>query len=78
MRSLRHFGLPGIDMLCDRVELTTAKQAQSAARQIGAPGTMSELYGLSNWDYPASIGEHSPWWWRYVVIEDHCAPGGTG
>lgn len=110
MRSLRHFGLPGIDMLCDRVELTTAKQAQSVARQTGAPGTMSELYGVSNWDfpfaghkrqgdwqaalgvitrvqhltwyqmsgeakrdYPASIGEHSPWWHRYRVIEDHFA-----
>lgn len=110
MRSLRHFQLPGIDMLCDQVELTTAKQAQSAARQNGAPGTMSELYGVTNWDfpfaghkrqgdwqaalgvvtrvqhltwyqmdgeakrdYPASIGEHSPWWRRYRVIEDHFA-----
>lgn len=110
MRSLRHFQLPGIDMLCDAVELTTAKQAQSVARQTGAPGTMSELYGVTNWDfpfaghkrqgdwqaalgvvtrvhhltwyqmggeakrdYPASIGEHSPWWRRYSVIEDHFA-----
>ncbi|TVQ21896.1 MAG: hypothetical protein EA383_16375 [Spirochaetaceae bacterium] len=52
MRSLRHFQLPGIDMLCDSLELTTAKQAQSVARQTGAPGTMSELYGVSNWDFP--------------------------
>ena len=110
MRSLKHFGLPGIDKLCDRLELSTAKQAQSAARQNGAPGIMSELYGVTNWDfpfaghkrqgdwqaalgvitrvqhltwyqmsgeakrdYPASIGEHSPWWHRYRVIEDHFA-----
>ena len=110
MRSLRHFQLPGIDMLCDQLEFTTAKQAQSIARQTGAPGTMSELYGVTNWDfpfaghkrqgdwqaalgvitrvqhltwyqmageakrdYPASIGEHMPWWRRYPIVEDHFA-----
>lgn len=52
MRSLHHFQLPGIDMLSDRVEFTTAKQAQSVARQDGRPGTMSELYGVTNWDFP--------------------------
>lgn len=52
MRSFRSYGIPGIDMLCDKVELTTAKQAQSAARQFGCPGVMSELYGVTNWDFP--------------------------
>ncbi|MCL2832810.1 MAG: hypothetical protein FWD78_06545 [Treponema sp.] len=51
MRSYRSFGLPGIDMLCDRREFTTAKQAQSAARQYGNPGVLSELYGVTNWDF---------------------------
>ncbi len=51
MRSYRGFDLPGIDMLCDRYELTTAKQAQSAARQFGCPGVLSELYGVTNWDF---------------------------
>ena len=51
MRSFRSFQLPGIDMLCDRRELSTAKQAQSAARQFGCPGVMSELYGVTNWDF---------------------------
>ncbi|MGI6200540.1 MAG: hypothetical protein ACOYJA_07210 [Christensenellales bacterium] len=51
MRSYRAFGLPGIDMLCDRREYTTAKQAQSAAHQYGAPGVLSELYGVTNWDF---------------------------
>ena len=32
MRSYRSFQLPGIDMLCDQREYTTAKQAQSAAQ----------------------------------------------
>lgn len=51
MRSYRAFQLPGIDMLCDRREFTTAKQAQSAARQFGRPGVISELYGVTNWDF---------------------------
>jgi hypothetical protein len=38
-------------MLCDRREYTTAKQTQSAARQNGAPGILSELYGVTNWDF---------------------------
>lgn len=51
MRSYRAFQLPGIDMLSDMREFTTAKQAQSAARQYGRPGVMSELYGVTNWDF---------------------------
>jgi hypothetical protein len=51
MRSYRSFGIPGIDMLCDRRELTTAKQAQSAAHQYACPGVLSEIYGVTNWDF---------------------------
>jgi hypothetical protein len=51
MRSYRSFQLPGIDMLCDRREFSTAKQAQSAAHQYGCPGVLSELYGVTNWDF---------------------------
>ncbi|MDR0405767.1 MAG: hypothetical protein LBH54_03110, partial [Clostridiales bacterium] len=51
MRSYRAFQLPGIDMLCDWKEFTTAKQAQSAAHQYGREGVLSELYGVTNWDF---------------------------
>lgn len=51
MRSYRGFQLPGIDMLCDSRELTTAKQAQSAVHQYGREGMLSELYGVTNWNY---------------------------
>ncbi len=51
MRSYRGFDLPGIDMLCDWRELSTAKQAQSAARQNGSVGVLSEIYGVTNWDF---------------------------
>ncbi len=51
MRSYRKFGLPGIDMLCNRIELSTAKQAQSAVHQYGREGMLSELYGVTDWDF---------------------------
>lgn len=51
MRSYRGFGIPGIDMLCARLEFTTAKQAQSAVHQFGREGMLSELYGVTGWDY---------------------------
>ena len=50
MRSYRSFQLPGIDMLCDSMEFTTAKQAQSASHQYGCGGVLSELYGVTDWD----------------------------
>ncbi len=51
MRSYRSFQLPGIDMLNDNRELTTAKQAQSAVHQYGREGMLSELYGVTNWTF---------------------------
>lgn len=51
MRSYRSFQLPGVDMLCDRRELSTMKQTQSAVHQYGRAGAMSELYGVTNWDF---------------------------
>lgn len=51
MRAYRSFTIPGIDMLCDGHEYTTAKQAQSAAHQYGREGVMSELYGVTGWDF---------------------------
>ena len=51
MRNYRGFQIPGIDMLCDNREYTTAKQAQSAAHQLGRNEITSELYGVTNWDF---------------------------
>ena len=51
MRCYRRFTLPGIDMLVDRHELNTAKQAQSAVHQYGREGMMSEEYGVTDWDF---------------------------
>lgn len=51
MQPLGPFGIPGIDMLCDEREYTTAKQAQSVAHQYGREAVVSELYGVTNWDF---------------------------
>ena len=51
MRSYRYFGFPGIDMLCDSREFTTAKQCQSVVHQCGKEAMLSELYGVTSWDY---------------------------
>ena len=51
MRAYRSLTLPGVDMLCDYRERTTVKQAASATHQYGYPGVMSELYGVTNWDF---------------------------
>lgn len=51
MRSYRGFDIPGIDMLCNNYEFTTAKQTQSAAHQFGCEGVLSELYGVTGWDF---------------------------
>ncbi len=62
MRHYRAFQIPGIDTLCDTTELTTAKQAQSAAHQYGRPGVLSELYGVTNWSFDfAGHKRHGDW-----------------
>ncbi len=110
MRTLRHFTLPGVDMLADRHEYTTVKEAQSVARQYGYPGVTCELYGVTNWDfdfrghkhqgdwlaalgvtnrvqhlvwmtmggeskrdYPSPLDQHTTWYRKYPLIEDHFA-----
>ncbi|MBE6592420.1 MAG: hypothetical protein E7642_00315 [Ruminococcaceae bacterium] len=51
MRSYRAFGIPGIDMLCGYFEFSTAKQCQSAVHQYGRTAMLSELYGVTGWDF---------------------------
>lgn len=51
MRQYKGYGLPGIDTLSDKILITTAKQAQSAAHQYGREGVLSELYGVTGWDF---------------------------
>ena len=51
MRLYQEMELPGIDMLFDDRMLTTAIQCRSAVRQYDREGMMSELYGVTGWDF---------------------------
>lgn len=51
MRLYRSFQIPGIDILTDAKEFTTAKQAVSVARQYGREAVMCECYGAMNWNW---------------------------
>ena len=51
MRAYKYFSLPGMDILLDKIEFSTAKQCQSAVHQYGREGMASEMYGVTNWDF---------------------------
>lgn len=50
MRCYRKMDLPGVDVLVDFRQFITVKQAVSVTRQNGKEGTVSELYGVTEWD----------------------------
>ena len=50
MRCYRKMDLPGVDVLVDYRQFLTVKQASSVAKQNGKEGTVSELYGVTQWD----------------------------
>ncbi len=66
MRSYRSFHIPGIDMLCDWHEYTTAKQAQSAVHQYGRSAMLSELYGVTGWEFDF-VGHKSQGDWQAAL-----------
>lgn len=51
MRTYRRMQLPGVDMLCNQMEIESVKQCQSVVRQYGREGMLSELYGVTNYDF---------------------------
>ena len=51
MRCYQEFQLPGIDNLCDNRDFSAAKQASSVAHQYRKAGVMSEMYGVTQWDF---------------------------
>ena len=51
MRSYKYFDIPGVDMLCNWTEFSTAKQAQSVVHQYAKEGMLSEECGVTGWDF---------------------------
>ena len=51
MRTYRKMQFPGIDLLCDDRAFWTPKQCASAVHQYGREGMLSEMYGVTGWDF---------------------------
>lgn len=51
MRYYPYFDIPGIDLLFDNIEFVSAKQVQSVVHQYGKKAMLSELYGVTGWDF---------------------------
>ncbi len=51
MRAYKKMQMPGIDILCDDVVYKTPVQCRSAVRQYGREAMLSELYGVTGWDF---------------------------
>ena len=51
MRTYKNMQLPGIDLLCDDKDFNTAIQCRSVVRQYGREAMLSELYGVTGWDF---------------------------
>ena len=57
MRFYEHMQAPGIDILTKQIrELDTAKACASVARQCGRKWVLSELYGVTGWEF--SFADH--------------------
>ncbi|MBQ7920983.1 MAG: hypothetical protein IJ325_00175 [Clostridia bacterium] len=51
MPAYKNMTIPGVDILYSLHQFNTLKQCQSAVRQYGKEAMVSELYGISSWDY---------------------------
>lgn len=51
MPAYKYFDVPGVDVLMADKVYVTVKQAQSAVRQLGKEAMLSELYGVTGWDF---------------------------
>lgn len=54
MPKYMYFDMPGVDVLMDERRYTTVKQAQSIVRQTGKKHILSELYGVTGWNFDFS------------------------
>ena len=51
MRAYRRMQLPGVDLLCDDVVFNTPIQCRSIVHQYGREAMLSEMYGVTGWDF---------------------------
>lgn len=51
MRCYKNEHIPSIDILCDDVVFNTPIQCRSVCRQMGKDAMLSEMYGVTGWDF---------------------------
>ena len=51
MRAYKNMQIPGIDLLFNDCDFNTAIQCRSVVRQLGKEAMLSELYGVTGWDF---------------------------
>ena len=51
MRAYRRMQMPGVDLLCDDVVFNTPIQCRSIVHQYGREAMLSEMYGVTGWDF---------------------------
>ncbi|MBO4412123.1 MAG: hypothetical protein J5794_08060, partial [Lachnospiraceae bacterium] len=54
MRGYPYFDIPGMDLIMDLLLPNIAKQVQSVVHQCGKEAMLSELYGVTGWDFDFS------------------------
>ena len=73
MRFYEHMHLPGIDVLAEgNRNYWVAKQLQSAARQLGRPWLLSELYGCTGWQMTFENYKAAGDWQALLGINVRC------
>ncbi len=72
MRCYRDMDLPGMDQLCDGREFNTAKQVQSVVRQMGRKGMVSELYGVTGWNFTFEGHKGQGDWQAALGVTQRC------
>ena len=67
MRFYENMQMPGIDLLMEIWDIfVTTKQCVSAARQFGKKERLSEIYGVTGWDFPLA-GHKALGDWQFAL-----------
>ena len=72
MRCYEYMNYPGTDVLTKRLAYASVKQLSSAARQTGKKQKLSELYGVTGWEFPFAGHKHSGDWQALLGINFRC------
>lgn len=72
MRAYRGLTIPGVDILGDCDDFLSIKQVASSSRQFGANGVLSELYGVTDWDFDFRDQKYQGDWQTALGVTLRC------